>query len=63
MNDLNRDIIHQRLADAVAAASVPANVAIWLADLDVILRICVSAGSFILIVFAIWAKVKHWWAK
>jgi hypothetical protein len=63
MTDLNREFVHQRLADAVAAASVPANIALWVADLDIILRICVSAGSLILIGFAIWAKVKHWWGK
>ena len=52
---------HQKLADMVAVASIPTNAALWLADIDRVLRIGVSAGSLILICFAIWAKVKHWW--
>lgn len=54
---------HQRVADAIAVGSIPANLAIWLADIDLVLRILVSLGSLILIVFAIYAKLRHWWTK
>jgi hypothetical protein len=63
MTDISRDILHQKLADAIAVASIPANAALWLADIDLLLRIGVSAGSFILICIAIWAKISRWWRK
>jgi hypothetical protein len=59
MTDVQRDIMHQRISDAVAAVSAPASAALWLSDIDVILRILVSAGSLVLIGFAIWAKIKQ----
>lgn len=63
MTDLNREIVHQKLADAVAAASIPANAALWLwlERIDLIFRVGVGVGSFILICFAIRVKLKQWW--
>lgn len=51
--------MHQKLADGIAVGSIPANLAIWLADIDLLLRILVSIGSLVLIAFAIHAKIKH----
>jgi hypothetical protein len=53
--------VHQRVADAIAVGTIPANAAIWywLDKADLLLRIGVSAGSLILIGFAIRAKIKH----
>lgn len=51
----------EKLADAIAAGSVPVNVALWLVDLEFYLRVAVSLGSLILIGFAIWAKFKQAW--
>lgn len=50
----------QRAADTVAALSAPASLALWLANIDLFLRMSVSLGSLILICFAIAAKVRHW---
>lgn len=50
----------QRAADTIAAVVLPANIAIWLADIDLLLRICVSVGSLILIGFALAAKWGKW---
>lgn len=62
MTDITRDIVHQRIADAIAVGAIPANGAIWwwLDKADLLLRIGVSAGSFVLIVFAIRAKIRQW---
>jgi hypothetical protein len=59
MSEFSRDLT-QRAADIVAGASAPAAIALWLSDIDVVLRICVSLGSLLLIGFAIAAKVRHW---
>lgn len=57
---------HQKLADTIAIASIPANAAIWywLDRIDLLLRVGVGLGSFILICFALRVKFKqHWIAK
>lgn len=61
MTDLSRDIAHQVVADGVTVASVPAAVGIWwwLDKVDLLLRIGVGLGSFILICFAIRVKFKQ----
>lgn len=50
-----------KVADAVAALALPANVAIWtlMNELDILLRILVSAGSLVLIVIAVRSKMKQ----
>lgn len=63
MTDISREILHQKLADTVAVVSLPANAVLWIEDIDLFLRIGVSAGTLILIIFAIWAKIKHFWNK
>lgn len=55
MNDVG-----SKAADVVAATVLPVNIALWLSDIDFVLRVLVSIGSLILIGFAIAAKVKHW---
>lgn len=49
----------QHASDAAAVASVPINIALWVADLDFVLRLLVSAGSLVLIGLAIAAKLRH----
>jgi hypothetical protein len=62
MTDLSREILHQRISDAVALAAVPANAAIWwwFDKIDLLLRVGIGVGSFILVWFAVWAKIKQW---
>lgn len=58
-------ITHQKIADSIAVASIPANAAIWvwLDKIDLILRVGVGLGSFILICFALRVKFKQWWKE
>lgn len=51
---------HLKLADLIAVAAVPASGALWLADIDLVLRILVSVGTLVLIGFALYTKWKHW---
>jgi len=52
----------QKVADGITAAAVPANAAIWvwLDKIDLILRVGIGIGSFILVWWAVRVKVKQW---
>lgn len=60
MSDL-RDLIQQRVADGVTVAAAPATGAIWwyLDKFEFLFRLGVSAGTFVLICFAIRVKMKQ----
>lgn len=60
LDDVTKIDLHARAADVIAGLAVPANILIWFADIDIVLRALVTAGSLVLIVFAIVAKVRQW---
>jgi hypothetical protein len=56
----------QKAADAIAVASLPANAALWwgwVEKIDLLIRVGAGVGSFILIWWAVWVKVRQWRAK
>lgn len=48
-----------KASDAIAAAAIPANAALWFATIDWVLRIVVGFGTVILIYLAIEAKLYY----
>lgn len=49
-----------RVLDAAGPAiGVPATITVWLANLDMVLRICVSIGTLVVIAMSIWHKLQR----
>lgn len=54
-----------KISDTIAAAAIPANAAIWiwLDKVDLLFRVGIGLGSFILVWWAVWVKVRQYWGK
>lgn len=59
---MDTELIKQRVADVVVAGAPAGNVTIWfyLDKLDLLIRIGVGLGSFVLVCFALHVKLKQW---